>query len=336
MSALAPTLQAFFTDRLVRQRQASPETWPPTVMPCDFWSASRRTAAQAAVTARHRRPGCQPDRQLPRPPGTGAGQQRAHPQRPAGRHPLAIPLCRTSPSRARRAHPARARHSSKAIRPSADHLPQPHGGRRLTRRPDRSTWTGRRDHALLLLAVQTGLRASELIGLTCGDLHLGRGAARELPREGTKGADHSVEAAPCPRPARLARRTRWRSRGPALPHPSRPSAQPRRRRTPARQVRIGCAPMPVAADQADLGPRPPPYGRHAVAQAGVDTSVIALWLGHEHVETTQIYLHADLSLKEHALARTQRQPLSRAASVPPTPSSPSWRACDYADLFRAN
>lgn len=38
--------------------------------------------------------------------------------------------------------------------------------------------------------------------------------------------------------------------------------------------------------------------------AGVDTSVIALWLGHEGVETTQIYLHADLAIKERALART--------------------------------
>ena len=37
--------------------------------------------------------------------------------------------------------------------------------------------------------------------------------------------------------------------------------------------------------------------------AGIDTSVIALWLGHENVETTQIYLHADLSLKEQAIAR---------------------------------
>ncbi len=48
--------------------------------------------------------------------------------------------------------------------------------------------------------------------------------------------------------------------------------------------------------------------RHTAAMrllhAGVDTSVIALWLGHERVETTQIYLHADLALKEQALART--------------------------------
>jgi site-specific recombinase XerD len=41
--------------------------------------------------------------------------------------------------------------------------------------------------------------------------------------------------------------------------------------------------------------------------AGVDTSVIALWLGHENVATTQIYIHADLALKEKALARTAPQ-----------------------------
>ena len=48
--------------------------------------------------------------------------------------------------------------------------------------------------------------------------------------------------------------------------------------------------------------------RHTAAmrllQAGTDTSVIALWMGHEQAETTQIYLHADLALKEQALART--------------------------------
>ena len=49
--------------------------------------------------------------------------------------------------------------------------------------------------------------------------------------------------------------------------------------------------------------------RHSAAMrllhAGVDTSVIALWLGHENIETTQVYLHADLEIKERALARTK-------------------------------
>ena len=70
--------------------------------------------------------------------------------------------------------------------------------------------------------------------------------------------------------------------------------------------------------------------------AGVDTSVIALWLGHEQADTLQIYLHADLELKETATrqdhpARTPR----RAATSPPTSSSPSSRPSDYADLSAA-
>jgi integrase/recombinase XerD len=57
--------------------------------------------------------------------------------------------------------------------------------------------------------------------------------------------------------------------------------------------------------------------------AGVDTSVIALWLGHVSVETTQIYLHADLGLKEKALART-RPPRSRTGRYQPPDSLLAW------------
>ena len=76
--------------------------------------------------------------------------------------------------------------------------------------------------------------------------------------------------------------------------------------------------------------------RHTAAMrllhAGVDTSVIALWLGHEQVETTQIYLHADLALKERALARTTPTTSKPGRYRPPTRSSPSSRRSDYADL----
>jgi len=57
--------------------------------------------------------------------------------------------------------------------------------------------------------------------------------------------------------------------------------------------------------------------------AGVDTSVIALWLGHAHVDTTQIYLHADLELKEKALART-RPPHGRAGRYQPPDALLAW------------
>jgi integrase/recombinase XerD len=77
--------------------------------------------------------------------------------------------------------------------------------------------------------------------------------------------------------------------------------------------------------------------RHTAAmrllEAGIDTTVIALWLGHEKVDTTTIYLHADLGIKERALARTRPPPSSPAATTPPTRSSPSSKRSDYADLI---
>lgn len=70
--------------------------------------------------------------------------------------------------------------------------------------------------------------------------------------------------------------------------------------------------------------------------AGVDTTVIALWLGHESVATTQIYVHADLALKERALARTTHSPPPQVATNPPTRSSRSSTTCDYADHAARN
>ena len=76
--------------------------------------------------------------------------------------------------------------------------------------------------------------------------------------------------------------------------------------------------------------------RHTYAMrlltVGVDTSVIALWLGHEGVETTQIYLHADLAIRNgRSLARPR--PARRQVAIGlRTRCSPSWRACDYPDF----
>jgi hypothetical protein len=69
--------------------------------------------------------------------------------------------------------------------------------------------------------------------------------------------------------------------------------------------------------------------------AGVDTAVIALWLGHEHVATTQIYIHADLAIKEKALARTAPNTLNQAVTNPLTPSLRTSTACRLCRLRRA-
>jgi len=171
--------------------------------------------------------------------------------------------------------------------------------------PDRSTWTGRRDHALLLLAIQTGLRVSELAGLHRSDLQLGSGAHVRCQGKGRK-----ERATPITRQTAAAIRN-WMTERP--PEPAAP-AFASRRGTPltrsaiekivARHIKSASASCPPLA-----GKRVSPHAlRHTCAMrllwAGIDTSVIALWLGHERAETTQVYLHADLVLKEKALQRT--------------------------------
>jgi integrase/recombinase XerD len=171
--------------------------------------------------------------------------------------------------------------------------------------PDRSTWTGRRDHAILLLAIQTGMRVSELAGLRRSDLHLGPGAHVRCQGKGRK-----ERATPLTRQTAAAIRnwTNERPPGPATPvfagHRETPLTRSAIAKMVARHVRSASASCPSLA-----GKRISPHTlRHTAAmrllRAGIDTSVIALWLGHERAETTQVYLHADLVLKEKALQRT--------------------------------
>lgn len=170
--------------------------------------------------------------------------------------------------------------------------------------PDVSTWIGRRDRALLLLAVQTGLRVSELIHLRCGDIVLGTGAHLQCEGKGRK-----QRCTPLSRET-VGLITAWlrerngqstdpmfaTARGHAL---SRDAVE----RLVARHVKTAQERCPSLRRK-----RVSPHVlRHTAAMEllghGVDRAVIALWLGHESVETTQMYLHADMRLKEQALAR---------------------------------
>ncbi len=171
--------------------------------------------------------------------------------------------------------------------------------------PDRSAWIGRRDHALLLVALQSGLRVSELTGLTCGDVELGTGAHLRCTGKGRK---HRITPISARTVAVL--RTWLVERGgepadPLFPGPSGAAlSRDAVRRLLVRHVAAAANACPsLAAKRVS-----PHVLRHSCAMslllAGVDTSVIALWLGHEDIRTTQIYLHADLRLKERALART--------------------------------
>lgn len=174
----------------------------------------------------------------------------------------------------------------------------------LVAAPDTTTWIGRRDQVLLLVDIQTGLRVSELIGLERQDIMLGRGAHVHCRGKGRK-----QRCTPLRKDALKALVT-WLRECPSAPEaPVFPSIRggslsrdaverlvARHRETAAR-----CCP---SLKRKTVTPH---VLRHTAAmellQHGIDRSVIALWLGHESVETTQMYLHADLRLKEQALSR---------------------------------
>lgn len=170
--------------------------------------------------------------------------------------------------------------------------------------PDQSTWLGRRDRTLLLVAAQTGLRLSELTGLDRQAVHLGTGAHVRCIGKGRKERTTPLTAiAQRALQAWLKEPTR-RGATALFPnmHGGRLSADSVQSLL-AKHVRAaGAKCLSLAAKRVS-----PHVLRHSAAmellQAGVDCSVIALWLGHESIETTQTYLHAHLALKEAALAK---------------------------------
>lgn len=171
--------------------------------------------------------------------------------------------------------------------------------------PDQRTWFGRRDHAFLLVAVQTGLRLSEMTGLTRDDVTLGPGAHVHVIGKGRK-----ERCTPLAKPT-VAVLKAW------LHEPQRGDGQvlfPNARggRLSADGVHYLLVRHCTAASKVCPSLKHKRVTvhvlRHTMAldllQGGVDRSVIALWLGHESVETTQIYLEATLAMKEQALAKT--------------------------------
>jgi integrase/recombinase XerD len=171
--------------------------------------------------------------------------------------------------------------------------------------PDRTTPLGRRDHLILLVAVQTGLRVSELTSLTCADAELGAG-----PHVRCVGKGRKQRCTPLTKStARLLRQ--WITERRAAPtdplFPARLGGHLSRDAIAdllAKYLPIAAANCPGLTSKNVT----PHTLRHTAAMdllaAGVDTSTIALWLGHASTKATDIYLHADMALKEKALART--------------------------------
>jgi site-specific recombinase XerD len=170
--------------------------------------------------------------------------------------------------------------------------------------PDQSTWSGRRDHAWILLAVQTGIRVSELTGLTHQDVSLNTGAHVHVMGKGRK-----ERCTPLTKTARAVLKAWMKQPMPGDGRVLFPNRSGGRLSNDgvqyllAKHVTVACHLCPSLQTK-----RVSPHVlRHTSAMellhAGVDTSVIALWLGHESSETTQIYLEADLAMKEKMLEK---------------------------------
>jgi site-specific recombinase XerD len=168
--------------------------------------------------------------------------------------------------------------------------------------PDQRHWSGRRDRAIILLAAQTGLRVSELIGLQCQDIVLGNGAHVRC-----KGKGRKERCTPLHKESAMIMRSWLRERD---CEPSEPLFVNARGKALSRDgiEYILAKHVKAAKDKCASLKRKrisPHVLRHTAAmnllQHGVDQFVIALWLGHESVDTTQIYIHADLKMKERIL-----------------------------------
>lgn len=172
--------------------------------------------------------------------------------------------------------------------------------------PDLATWFGRRDHTLILLALQTGLRVSELINLICDDVVLGNGAHIRCMGKGRK-----ERSTPLRKDCAKALRNWLAEHGVDRSKPLFVSNRGDRLSRDAVE-RIVRKYVKLASEKCTTlkGKLVTPHVlRHSTAmqllQNGVDRTIIALWLGHESVETTQMYIHADIKLKEQAMAKTK-------------------------------
>lgn len=307
MTTLAPTLEAFFTERLMRQRHASPntvaayrdtfrlllgyiaDTTGKRPARLDFTDVDAATVGGFLQHLEAQRGNCVRTR------NARLGAIHSFFEFAALQHPehgeliqrvLAIPDKRFD-----------AAVVTYLTRPEVE---------ALLASPNRTTWTGQRDHALLLLAVQTGLRVSEITALRCQDVVFGVGAH---VRCNGKGRRERCTPLTKETVAVLQGWIRIRRPQPQDPlFPSRGSNRPLTRsaiwRLVAKYATAANGRCPSLASK-----HPTPHTlRHIVAmrllEVGTDLTTIALWLGHSSLQSTNAYLHADMALKERALART--------------------------------
>ena len=306
MTALAPVLEAFFTRRLISEKDVSPHT-----------IAAYRDTFRLLLSFAHEQTGKQPaalefedlDALLIAAFLDHLEHQRGNSPRTRNARLAAIhSMFRYAALR----HPEHAALISRVIAVPTKRFERaivtyltPDEVDALLAAPNRERWIGRRDHALLILAIQAGLRVTELTTLRNQDVHLSTGPHIQVVGKGRK-----QRATPLTSQTVAVLRQWLKERAGRPEDPLFPSSRGR----PLSRDAIALLVTNHASTASRISPTlrnkkvSPHTLRHTTAMnllhAGVDSTVIALWLGHESVEATQIYLHADMAIKERALART--------------------------------
>lgn len=312
--SLAALVQRFFTERLMRQMEASPHT-------VAAYRDAFRLLLRFAAERRSRPPTALALEEIDAPlvaeflahleaaRGNGARSRNA---RLAAIRSFFRYVAMEEPAHLLHCQRVLALPAKRHPKPSVTFL-EPEEVAALLVAPDPASRIGRRDRMILRLLVETGLRASELLGLARDDVATGSGAHVRCEGKGRK-----RRATPLRRETAQALEVWIRREGGAPDGPLFVTQRGDRlsRDGLERLVRKHAAAATPACPSLRSKRVTPHALRHTTAMTllrhGVDQAVIALWLGHESVETTQVYLHADLRLKEQALAR-----IAGAAATPP-------------------
>jgi integrase/recombinase XerD len=321
MATLAPLLQRFFTDRLMTQKHASSHT---IASYRDAWRLLLGYAQQKTGTPPWKLQIGQLDtelitaflRHLEHDRGNS---ERTRNARLAAIHSLFRYAALHAPEDAHTIQQVLAMDGSRITTGPICWLTSTES-KALLAVPDRTTRIGRRDYAMLLILLRTGLRVSELTGLTRADVHLGTGAHIRSLGKGRKARSTPLD------PPTAAVLNEWLTETGGTPadplFPNR-HGQPLSRDTVAARIskyrKTAAAACPTL-----LGKTISPHTlRHsnamALHQAGVDIAVLALWLGHSSTKSTDIYIHADIESKEQALAHTAPPDVTPGRYKPPDP-----------------
>ncbi len=305
---LAPLLEAFFTERLMRQRQASPNT-------VESYSTTFRVMLEFAHEKMKKEPSKLLFEDLDAPfisrfldhlESARGNSARTRNARLAPIHAFFKYVAYREPRYSAQIQRVLDIPTKRWEKKSVDFLKR-NQVKALLEAPDLSSWLGRRDRALIALMAQTGLRVSEAIGLRFQDVELSGPAHVLCTGKGRKQRLTPITPAVAAILRDWSKECNAHPEQPLFPHSRNPSRHLSRDAVEYLLKKHA----KVAQEQCPslVGKRISPHVlRHSCAMdlltSGVDHATIALWLGHESIESTQCYLHADMELKQKALEKT--------------------------------